>query len=367
MTATKRFVESIGCNVVLVPRRSLRGTRAKRYASVHRESAAAIPPTPASCDWTKNRTLQFPIQGNDREGDCFEAAEAHFIGAVTGNVGKEIVYTADQVLQVYHDITGPGDNGTSSDQIFPYMEQTGYPNGQKIIDYMDVPPADAASVQAAIYFFGGVTLTIGIPDAWLNASPQQGSIWDAGPGVTADDANGHAIYLPGYGGLWPQGYGLETWGFDLTITPAGVAAADAEIFAVWTDSWFDPSTHKAPNGYTRDQLAWVWQAMGGKPIPGANPIPPTPNPTPTPIPPSPIPPSPVPPSPIAYPTYRIDTATWLATPETSSGSLKAELAEAGLSLKIIADVIQLVDDIKAKADLPTVMADVVKILTDLKA
>lgn len=86
------------------------------------------------------------------------------------------------------------------------------------------------------------------------------------------------------------------------------------------------------------------------------------------------PPSPPPPGPtpgtgftgsLTY-TYVGGVVTNITTGVAPASGLEAELKGAGVSPNIIADVLRLVTDIKAKAGFATLLADVIQIVTDLK-
>lgn len=256
------------------------------------EKASPLPTPPATIDWSRGNTLQFPILGNDRFGDCFYCAAVHASQTFTGNAGVEDTFDANAVIQAYTRLSG-GDNGLSADLMFGEWKR-GLVGGQhKIIDDMAINPTDQSAMALGAYLFGGLIFTLGIPDAWLaGRGPGPGSVWDAGPGVQADRNNGHAVWFTGKNS---QGYQVQTWGLNppVVLTPAGVGVCDPAADVVFSLDWFD-TAGVAPNGYSYDQLAAFWVQLGGHQLPPSPFVP-------GPVPPTPIPPGPTPPSPAPSP------------------------------------------------------------------
>jgi hypothetical protein len=214
-------------------------------------------------DWTKNNTLSFPVYGNDQYGDCMYAAACHGDNTFTGNIGSESSFDLNTIVQDYLQLSG-GDNGLNEGQIVGAWKQ-GLANNTaaSIIDALELDPNDAPSMQAAIYFFGGILFMLDVPDAWYN-SFTTGAIWDAP--ATGDASNGHGVW---WNGVDNNGnYKLQTWGTYGWITPAGVADCDPTCFVVFSSRWFNPQGI-APNGLSYSQLAALWTQFGGNPLPAS--------------------------------------------------------------------------------------------------
>ena len=211
-------------------------------------------------DWTKNNTLSFPIDGNNVYGDCMYAAACHADNTFTGNTGAESLFNSNTIIQDYLQLSG-GDNGLNEGQIVGAW-QSGLANNPSanILGVLNLDPNNAATMQAAIYFFGGVFFMLAVPDVWHN-SFSTGSVWDAP--ATADPSNGHGVW---WNGVATNGnYKLQTWGTYGWITPSGVRVCDPSCFVVFSKRWFN-SQGVAPNGMTFDQLAALWEQFGGAPI-----------------------------------------------------------------------------------------------------
>ena len=251
---------------------------------------APLPSPPAlPVDWAKQ--LTFAMDGNDQYGDCMYAAACHGDNTFTGNNGTESTFSLSTIIQDYTQLSG-GDNGLDEGQIVGAWQQglAGVP-AANIVSQLDTDPTNVALIQSLIYLFGGYFFMLSVPDQWIqDASP--GAIWDAP--AQADPANGHGVWL---NGVDARGYyHLQTWGTYVWLTPAGLMQCDPSGFAVFSLRWFNSAGY-APNGLHYTQLAALWTAAGGSPVPPS----PFPPPTPTPTPPTPTPPTPTPTPPTPTP------------------------------------------------------------------
>jgi hypothetical protein len=222
--------------------------------------AAPYPPVHLPVDWTQNNTLAFPIDWNDRYGDCMYAAACHGDNTFTGNNGAEWNFDPDTILQDYLRLSG-GDQGLNEGQIVGEWQKglAGTPSAT-ILGALNLDPTNAAAMQAAIYLFGGVLFTLSVPDAWRELF-NVGAVWNA-PAVP-DPSNGHGVWL---NGIDVNGhYKLQTWGTFGWITPAGVAVCDPGAFVVFSRRWFN-NRGVAPNRMTFSQLAALWEQFGGQPV-----------------------------------------------------------------------------------------------------
>jgi len=282
--------------VQLVDREQLRFKMHGRRFSLPRHLEAlmaSMPPAPPSFDGSKARAIQYPILGNDQEGDCYLVDALHCIQTWLGNVSVPPQFDTSAVLKLYHQLSG-GDNGLGDDQIFPAWKKGIF--GHKILDEMTVKTSDVESVRFGLWKFFGGSYTASLLTGWLsNAGP--GVVWDAGMGH-ADRNAGHAMHLSGFvakgaplpfkvkslvgGTPSPADYYFdETWGFGtpIMLTTAGVAASDPEITLQFSIEMFDPATGLAPDGESYEQKAAWWVACGGNRLP-VSPFPPAPAPVP---------------------------------------------------------------------------------------
>lgn len=273
MSDRKQITMPGGRRVVLVPREQLRRTTHGRTLRVPEHLpllAMRVPTPPAGVDWSKSRTIQYPILGNDQEGDCYLCDALHCVQTWTANNGPEARFDTSQVLALYHQLSG-GDNGLADDQIFPAWKRGLF--GHKVLDDLAVDPRDDAAIRLGLYLFGGGSYTASLLDTWLY-DVRDGVTWDANG--RPDPMAGHAMHLSGY---TPATYQDETWGLRVNLTPAGLKASDPEVTVQFSLEWFN-ARGVAPNGFTFDQLAALWQQLGGITLPpspfGPAPEPPVP-------------------------------------------------------------------------------------------
>lgn len=275
-----------------VQRDSLRGKSAPDrfyHYGLTTETALSLPAPPPSFDWSLNRKIKFPLDGNDRYGDCFMAAICHASNAMTGVVtGTPDAFDQAAIIAAYLKLSG-GDNGLNTDQVMPYWRNGILGGPHKIWDFMQVSATNPYAQLLAGWQNGGLIFTAALPDAWV-ANPHPGAAWDSGPGVQSNPNNGHAMYISGKN--LDGSLNVETWGFDqpIKLTPAGLALCDPELFCVASPDWFD-SNGKSPTGIDYATYATVWRQEGGGMLPNITPAPsPTPTPTPKPVPFPPLPP-----------------------------------------------------------------------------
>ena len=179
-----------------------------------RPSAMAYPPV---CAW--ERPITWGMLGNDSVGDCVIAWMMHHAMGMkaVAQAGTPLSFTTDQALQTYSAITGyvPGDpstdNGTDPDTAATYWQQTGL-YGDKILGYVNLDITNQDLVKYAHYTFGGIGISLEVPDYIMNV-PSGGS-WSQTPGANTTIDGGHQIYAPGYG---RQGWHIISWGTDYTF------------------------------------------------------------------------------------------------------------------------------------------------------
>lgn len=273
----KITVRTLKHPIFLHPRSALRRKKFCRSLCIprHLKGLPALPTPPATIDWSKGRQLTCPIDGNDQYGDCEYAAACHASNLMTGNVGDEDSFDEQAIIAAYLQLAG-GDNGLATDTMMDEWKQGLVGGPHQILQDLAVDPNDPEAMALALWLFGGIFFTLGIPDAWLAGRVGPGQVWDGGRGVVADDMNGHAVLLSGRNA---RGYSVETWAITppIIITQAGVQVCDPEATCYFSLDWFDAAGN-APNGMTYDQLAALWVQLGGRPLPPFGPVPPPPPP-----------------------------------------------------------------------------------------
>jgi hypothetical protein len=223
---------------------------------------------------------------NDTYGDCVIADAYHYLGGITSGAGKPFIATDKQVTTDYSNACGyvPGnpfsDQGCDIPTVLDYYQSTGFADGSKLLGSVDIDATNQLAVQQAIWITGGVCFGVGLPDAWLNPTPQQsGFVWDVAG--SADQGNGHCFEGFGYNA---QGVLIATWGMWGIVTWAAVAkyassGQGGELHARVNTEMINPATGLAPNGLNMNQICTYFNAMGGSVV-----VPPAPNPSPTPTP-----------------------------------------------------------------------------------
>jgi hypothetical protein len=150
-----------------------------------------------------NPTTLFPMDGNDRLGDCTIAALAHAITTYRGLIGKKTIIAQQAVTKLYTHLTGGPDTGLNELDVLNYWRKHAV-SGDAILGYVSVDPKNHPHVEQAIQLFGGV---------YLGFQVQQNAIQDFDarkpwtPGTLTND--GHAVYAVAYD---PQGVTVLTWG-----------------------------------------------------------------------------------------------------------------------------------------------------------
>jgi hypothetical protein len=272
--------------------------------------AATLPTPPAAADYTpKARAALANMYLNDQLGDCVIADAWHAEGIVTGNVGQVSIASAAQIVADYSAIGGyvPGrprtDQGCDPETALNYYTKVGYADGNKLAGWMAADATDRAHIALGLYLFENASLSVELPDAWVNQQMPQadGFTWDvAGP---PDPANGHEICACGY---TDRGVLVCTWGLIGTVTWAALARyfvphAGGNVYFRPTLAMVSRATGRAPTGLSWPDLVLDFDALGGdippilppptppgpdpKPTPGPDPKPtPGPDPKPTPAP-----------------------------------------------------------------------------------
>ncbi len=189
------------------PKLDYRTLRLKSYLT------AALKPAPTEDDVLQrvyqklgvpaDPTKLFPIDGNDRVGDCTIAGMAHAITAYSGLVGRERIATTKAVLKLYRHLTGGADTGLNELDVLNYWRHH-RAFGDEILAYASVDPKNHAHVKQAIHLFGGVYLGFQVQENAVEDFNAR-KVWT--PGRLSHD--GHAVYAVGYDA---GGVTVLTWG-----------------------------------------------------------------------------------------------------------------------------------------------------------
>lgn len=148
-------------------------------------------------------TQLFPMDGNDRLGDCTIAALAHAITTYRGVVGHEFIMAQQAVVKLYMHLTGGVDSGLVEFDVLNYWRKNAV-DGDKIMAYAKLDPKNHTHVQQAIQLFGGVYLGFQVQQNCVEEFNAH-QPWTPGP-LTQD---GHAVFAVAYD---QTGVTVLTWG-----------------------------------------------------------------------------------------------------------------------------------------------------------
>lgn len=209
----------------LEPREDTRTLRLASYLD-----RATLPSVPTALDLTGYVHQPWPMDGNDRLGDCTIAAAAHMVQLWSAMTRlSEVVFPEQLVESVYMQLTGGHDTGLACLDVLNFWRQNGI-GGQHILAFASVAPKNRLDVKLALDLFGGSYLGVQLPiSAQLQTGP--GKTWRSGRGKTAAPGSwgGHCVPIVAYDGL---GVSVVTWGFVQKMTWAFVSRYVDECWAL---------------------------------------------------------------------------------------------------------------------------------------
>jgi hypothetical protein len=149
-------------------------------------------------------TKLFPMDGNERLGDCATAALAHAITVQRALTGHEMrIMTEQEVMKLYLRLTGGLDSGLDELQVMNHWRRHAT-NGDGILAFVKIDPRNHAHVQQAIQLFGGVYLGFQVQENCIHEFDAK-QPWT--PGRLTH--HGHAVFAVGYD---PNLVTVLTWG-----------------------------------------------------------------------------------------------------------------------------------------------------------
>jgi hypothetical protein len=168
---------------------------------------------------------------NDQLGCCVVAGGYHVRGNTSFNAGEGVIFTDEQVINGYSDISGydptktdadgnnPTDRGCNEETALSYWMNTGFPDGVKLIRAVAVDPTNVDQIKLAMYLFENLVFGAALPDDWINPMPEhRGFVWDTAG--DPDPANGHCFIGCD---LKEDGVKIDSWGMTGTITFPAIA------------------------------------------------------------------------------------------------------------------------------------------------
>lgn len=182
--------------------RTLRFSRYVHNLPAPPASYDALPRVYANIGTNDTATL-FPIDGNDRYGDCTIAALAHATTVFQGFVSKKNIMSDMDVEKLYFKLSGGLDAGLSELDVLNYWRKNSVAD-DTLDAFVKLDHKNIASVRQAISIFGGVYLGFQVQTDAVKDF-ENGKPWTPGP-LTRD---GHAVYVVGYDA---NGVTVLTWG-----------------------------------------------------------------------------------------------------------------------------------------------------------
>lgn len=167
----------------------------------------------------------YPVDGNDRYGDCVMAGVAHCLMAWNSEVKEsDPVPSEEQVVSEYLKLS-PGDLGLNEHSVLNLWYRQGL-FGRKIAGYAPVSTSSLLQWHQAIAFYGALFLGISV------GQPQQEQFSEGKEWVWVDgqEEEGHCVIGLGYGSH--GGIHVATWGSVTVLTPGYLAHAVDEAWVI---------------------------------------------------------------------------------------------------------------------------------------
>lgn len=165
---------------------------------LHYYATAPLPQAPPAVDHASDVNGGFPMDGNDRYGDCTMAAAAHMIQAWNAQTGIQLPVPADaDVIAQYLKLTHGKDTGLVESRVLQDWMREGLWE-TKIVGYAPVSVHSLEGIKQAVAYFGGVYVGIQVPK---NAQTQfaEEQPWALETGWQSEPIEGgHAVPILGY-------------------------------------------------------------------------------------------------------------------------------------------------------------------------
>lgn len=231
----------------------------------------ALPPPPASVDWTQGMPNNLGMMLNDTLGDCTCAAVYHALQVWTYNANNKAMDTEpDGDVEKLYELAcgykpsrggeGPGGN---EQHVLTYLVKRGAPVGptgqgvHKIAAFVEVDPRNTDDVKRIIADFGLAYIGFNVPQNIMPSGSPPPAVWAVAPG-NPQIIGGHAVVLAGYDA---NGVKVISWGEYYTMTWDFFAKYVDEVYAIADTSWIESQGGASPCGLTLEQLEQQMQGL----------------------------------------------------------------------------------------------------------
>lgn len=183
---------------------------------------------PASCNLAATTGADPDALGNLELGICGLAGPAHQIRWEDRLCGRPETVRTAQVIREYENFGYvPGDdttdNGTYALDVMKRWRKVGLFGRAPIEAFGQVDFYDRRQMEAATFLLGGVFLCLALPKLVKHGSIFDTRIWD----VAENDGGRAGNHL-----VWKFGDEVNTWGFDVLITPEFIERYAYDAYAV---------------------------------------------------------------------------------------------------------------------------------------
>ena len=155
---------------------------------------------------TSDPSVVFPMDGNDTVGDCTIAALAHLVTMINAFMGRKVIPTQQQCLDLYFQLTGGDDTGLDLLTVMNYVRQNGFFGEQPIVAFAEMNLKNKWEFRQVLALFGFAYIGFVVPRKCITQF-DAGGPWTPGP-LTAD---GHCVVAADYD-LATGLMSVETWG-----------------------------------------------------------------------------------------------------------------------------------------------------------
>jgi len=297
------------------------GRRAPKNAPALRLASflTAVPDHPLTADHFSS-VKDWGLWSNDSVGDCGPVSVANQRLLIERYLtGAEQSITLNDVFDLYRrsgnpnfdPATGADDNGVDMQTMLEAVHASGIA-GTRCVAFAKVDHTNLDEVRAAIAIFGSVLVGADLEVAQQTQTDH--GLWDYTP---TSEWGGHAV-LAGR-------YTSATSGADLSVVTWARVVATTDKFwkhqvsEAWVVIWPEHlGTTQFQQGVDQAQLAADYEALTGRPFPGANPTPLQPAPT---------------PADLADRQFAAALRPWVSQHHTGANALAAQAAKAWLTAR----------------------------------